>query len=51
MRVFVAIAAAVGWSALVLQYVLLVRRNLPIDLLTRTINFFSFFTMSVFSQG
>jgi hypothetical protein len=45
LRVFVAVAAAVGWFALVLQYVLLVRRSLPIDLLTRTINFFSFFTI------
>ncbi|HEY8268549.1 MAG TPA: Pr6Pr family membrane protein [Xanthobacteraceae bacterium] len=45
MRVLVAIAAAIGWFALVLQYVLLVRRSLPIDLLTRTINYFSFFTI------
>ncbi len=45
MRVLIAIAAALGWFALVLQYVLLMRRNLPLDLLTRTINYFSFFTI------
>lgn len=45
MRVLIAIAAAVGWFGLVLQYGLLLGRNLPTDYLTRTINFFSFFTI------
>lgn len=45
MRAYALVAAAIGWFGLVLQYALVAQLDMPPSLVTRTINYFSYFTI------